>query len=345
MRLIQIRHVHGGRRTGVVSDGSIALLRGGESIYAFAQLALNGRASLSAVVESSVTQEALDYDAVYSGASDWRILPAMDHPAESARCLVSGTGLTHMASAKNRDAMHASSMEQTAPHMQEARPTEAPTDSMRMYQLGVEGGRPAAGEIGAAPEWFYKGSGMALRAHGEPLDIPSHAEDGGEEPEIAGVYVIDSNGAPRRIGMAQGNEFSDHRFEKRNYLNLAASKLMTCAIGPELVVDPEFGSVAGEVSIERGGAAIWRKRIRSGDAAMSHSLANLEHHHFKHAGHRRPGDVHVHFFGADAFSFGEGVTLQDGDVMQVQFDGFGRALRNPLRVAGASRTLFAALPL
>jgi hypothetical protein len=374
MRLIQIRHVHGGRRTGVVSDGSIALLRGGESIYAFAQLALNGRASLSAVVESSVTQETLDYDAVYSGASDWRILPAMDHPAESARCLVSGTGLTHMASAKNRDAMHAASAEPTAAHVektaahvdqtaarvektaraehasgawtgQEARPTEAPTDSMRMYQLGVEGGRPAAGEIGAAPEWFYKGSGMALRAHGEPLDIPPHAEDGGEEPEIAGVYVIDSNGAPRRIGMAQGNEFSDHRFEKRNYLNLAASKLMTCAIGPELVVDPEFGSVAGEVSIERSGTAIWRKRIRSGDAAMSHSLANLEHHHFKHAGHRRPGDLHVHFFGADAFSFGEGVTLQDGDVMQVQFDGFGRALRNPLRVAGASRTLFAALPL
>jgi hypothetical protein len=343
MRLIQIRHVHGGRRTGVVSDGSIALLRGGESIYAFAQLALNGRASLSAVVESSVTQEALDYDAVYSGAADWRILPAMDHPGESARCLVSGTGLTHMASAKNRDAMHAGSMEKTTAPMVKA--AEAPTDSMRMYQLGVEGGRPAAGEIGAAPEWFYKGSGLVLRAHGEPLDIPPHAEDGGEEPEIAGVYVIDSNGAPRRIGMAQGNEFSDHRFEKRNYLNLAASKLMTCAIGPELVVDPEFGSVAGEVSIERGGAAIWRKRIRSGDAAMSHSLANLEHHHFKHAGHRRPGDLHVHFFGADAFSFGEGVTLQDGDVMQVQFDGFGRALRNPLRVAGASRTLFAALPL
>jgi hypothetical protein len=216
---------------------------------------------------------------------------------------------------------------------------------MRMYQLGVEGGRPAVGEIGAAPEWFYKGSGLVLRAHGEPLDIPPHAEDGGEEPEIAGIYVIDSAGAPRRIGMAQGNEFSDHRFEKRNYLNLAASKLMTCAIGPELVVDPEFGSVAGEVSIERGGAAIWRKQIRSGDAAMSHSLANLEHHHFKHAGHRRPGDVHVHFFGADAFSFGEGVTLQDGDVMQVQFDGFGRALRNPLRVAGASKAVFAALPL
>jgi hypothetical protein len=332
MRLIQIRHVHGGRRTGVVSDGSVALLRGGESIYAFAQQALSGRASLRTVVEGAITQETLDYDAIYAGASDWRILPAVDHPAEAARCLVSGTGLTHLASAKNRDAMHTG-------------PTEALTDSMRMYQLGVEGGRPAAGEIGAAPEWFYKGSGLVLRAHGEPLDVPPHAEDGGEEPEIAGIYAIDSKGAPRRIGMAQGNEFSDHKFEKRNYLNLAASKLMTCGIGPELIVDPDFGSVAGEVSIEREGAAIWRKPIHSGDAAMSHSLANLEHHHFKHTAHRRPGDLHVHFFGAGAFSFGEGITLQDGDVMQVQFDGFGRALRNPLRVAGACKTLFAALPL
>jgi len=219
------------------------------------------------------------------------------------------------------------------------------TDSMRMYQLGVEGGRPAPGEIGAAPEWFYKGSGAVLRAHGEPLDIPPHAEDGGEEPEIAGIYAVDGKGAPRRIGMAQGNEFSDHKFEKRNYLILAASKLMTCSIGPELVVDPDFGSVAGEVSIQRDGAAIWHKAIRSGEAAMSHSLANLEHHHFKHAAHRRPGDLHVHYFGAGAFSFGEGVTLQDGDVMQVRFDGFGRALRNPLRIAGAAQTLFAALPL
>jgi hypothetical protein len=335
MRLIQIRHVHGGRRIGVVNEGAIELLRGGDSIYAFAQLALDGRASLRTVIESSVTQESLDYDAIYSGASDWRILAAMDHPTEAARCLVSGTGLTHMASAKNRDAMHTAQVNQTA----------TLTDSMRMYQLGVEGGRPAAGEIGAAPEWFYKGSGMVLRAHGEPLDIPPHAEDGGEEPEIAGVYIVDSNGAPRRIGMAQGNEFSDHKFEKHNYLNLASSKLMTCAIGPELVVDPNFGSIAGEVSIERDGAAIWHKQIRSGDSAMSHSLENLEHHHFKHAGHRRPGDVHVHFFGADAFSFGEGITLQDGDVMQVRFDGFGRALRNPLRVAGVSKMLFAALPL
>jgi hypothetical protein len=57
----------------------------------------------------------------------------------------------------------------------------------------------------------------------------------------------------------------------------------------------------------------------------------MEHHHFKFEGHRRPGDLHVHFFGADAFSFGEGVMLEAGDVMEVRFEGFGRALRNPLK--------------
>jgi hypothetical protein len=78
---------------------------------------------------------------------------------------------------------------------------------------------------------------------------------------------------------------------------------------------------------------------------MCHTLANLEHHHFKHDCHRRPGDVHVHFFGADALSFGDGVTLRDGDVMVVQFDGFGRALRNPLRVAPQSRIRCEVTPL
>lgn len=65
---------------------------------------------------------------------------------------------------------------------------------------------------------------------------------------------------------------------------------------------------------------------------MCHSLGNIEHHHFKFETHRRPGDVHVHYYGAHSLSFGDGVELADGDVMCVRFDRFGRALRNPLRV-------------
>jgi hypothetical protein len=132
--------------------------------------------------------------------------------------------------------------------------------------------------------------------------------------------------------MAQGNEFSDHVFEKRNYLNLAGSKLRTCSLGPELVLDPDFSRVEGRATVLRGEETIWTADLLSGEVAMCHSLANIEHHHFKFDAHRRPGDLHVHFYGAGAFSFGAGVALQDGDLMEVSFEGFGRPLRNALRV-------------
>ncbi len=192
--------------------------------------------------------------------------------------------------------------------------------------------------MGISPEWFYKGSGGIVRAHGEALEVPSFAEDGGEEAEIAGVYMIGADGRPWRIGMAAGNEFSDHVFEKRNYLNLAGSKVRTCSLGPELVVDAEFGSVAGEVKIEREGRMLWSKSIRTGEAEMCHSVRNIEDHHFKFDGHRRAGDVHVHFYGAHSLSFGDGVRLADGDVMSIEFAGFGRALRNAVRMQGGTRS-------
>jgi len=322
LRLVQLAGP-GGRRVAVVEDARLHLLKEHESVWALAQAAMADGVPLAHAAGHA--GETLDYDAIYSGNSDWKILPPIDHPEEPARCLVSGTGLSHIRSATNRQAMHAAG--------------EQLTDSMRMYQWGVEGGRPAAGAIGVSPEWFYKGTGGMLRGHNQPLEVPPYAEDGGEEPEIAGIYVIDELGRPRRIGMAAGNEFSDHVFEKKNYLYLAASKLRTCAIGPELVTDPEFDLVHGEVAIERGSEVVWSKKIRTGKSVMCHSLANLEHHHFKFEAHRRPGDVHVHFFGADAFSFGEGVRLQDGDVMQVRFEGFGRALRNPVRIVGGGENL------
>src|SRR5205823_4996982 len=132
---------------------------------------------------------------------------------------------------------------------------------------------------------------------------------------------------------ATGNEFSDHKFEKKNYLNLAGSKVRPCSLGPELVLDPKFDSVGGKVTIERAGRTVWTKDIMTGESEMCHSLANIEHHHFKFESHRRPGDLHVHFYGACALSFGDGVQLKDGDVMVVGFTGFGRPLRNPLAVA------------
>jgi len=205
-----------------------------------------------------------------------------------------------------------------------------------MFQWGVERGRPADGETGVAPEWFYKGCGTILRGPGEALEIPAYADDGGEEGEIAGIYMIGPDARPWRLGMTIGNEFSDHVFEKRNYLNLAGSKMRTCSIGPELILDPEFDSVPGRVAIERAGAELWAKDVRTGEKEMCHSLRNIEHHHFKFAPHCRPGDLHVHFYGADVLSFGDGIKLADGDAMVVSFAGFGRALRNPVRWVTAS---------
>lgn len=149
---------------------------------------------------------------------------------------------------------------------------------------------------------------------------------------MAGIYLIGEDGTPYRIGMAAGNEFSDHQFERRNYLNLAGSKLRACSLGPELVVGAGFLAVDGEVRIERGAETIWSKKLTTGEENMCHSLANLEHHHFKFEGHRQPGDVHVHFFGAPSLSFGDGIALTDGDWINIRYDGFGRALRNPIRV-------------
>jgi hypothetical protein len=315
----------------MVEDDRIRIIAGPQSVCALARMALASGAGLAQAAGTLASPELLSYDEIYTGASEWRILPAVDHPEEPARCLVSGTGLSHIRSAHNRQAMHAAD--------------ENPTDSMRMYQWGIEGGRPARGEVGISPEWFYKGTGTSLRAHNQPLDVPSYASDGGEEPEIAGVYIVDDSGAPRRIGMVAGNEFSDHEFEKKNYLYLAASKLRACAIGPELVVDPDFNLVSGTVEIQRGGRTAWSKQIHTGESVMCHSLANIEHHHFKFEPHRRPGDIHVHFFGADAFSFGEGVRLENGDVMQVQFEGFGRPLRNSLSIADRTDRLVVVRPV
>jgi len=323
----------------VVDEPRLCLLAGFSSTYALAWAAIAEGARLAALAQRHTTTETLDYDPIYQGQSEWRLLPPLDHPDEPARCLVSGTGLTHLGSARDRQAMHASSS--GAPR---AGP-ENLNDSMKMFQRGVEGGRPQPGMVGASPEWFYKGTGAILRAHGEPLVTPAFAEDGGEEAEIAGAYLIGPNGLPHRVGMAAGNEFSDHRFEKKNYLNLAGSKLRTCALGPELVVDPEFESVPGRVAIERAGQMLWDKAIRTGQTEMCHSLSNLEHHHFKFDAHRRPGDVHIHFFGAHSLSFGDGLQLADEDVMEIRFEGFGRPLRNPLQRIATPETLVAVQPM
>ena len=213
------------------------------------------------------------------------------------------------------------------------------TDSMKVYQWGVDGGKPGKGKIGIQPEWFYKGTGAVLRGHGDALSVPSYGDDGGEEPEIAGVYIIDKNGHPVRIGFTTANEFSDHVMEKKNYLYLAPSKLRNCSIGPELALTEDFTEMKGSVRVTRNGEELWSSAIKTGENNMAHSLENLEYHHFKYADHRQPLQAHVHFFGTGAFSFGAGIKLQTGDEMEVHWEGMGRALMNTIEIETAKEEL------
>lgn len=249
------------------------------------------------------------------------LLPPIDHE-DPAHLLVSGTGLTHLGSAEGRDKMHRA-----------AASGEKLTDSMRMFLMGMEGGKPAPGAAGVQPEWFYKGDGSILVAPGSALTMPAFAEDGSEEPEIAGIYLIGDQGQPVRLGFVLGNEFSDHVCERQNYLWLAHSKLRQAALGPELLLGTLPADIRGTSRILRDGQPLWEKPFLSGEANMSHTIANLEHHHFKYAQFRRPGDVHVHFFGTATLSFSDGIRTQPGDIFEVEADAFQLPVRNPLAVA------------
>jgi hypothetical protein len=209
--------------------------------------------------------------------------------------------------------------------------------------MGLEGGKPADGTPGVQPEWFYKGDGSCLVAPGGVLAAPDFALDAGEEPEIAGIYVIDAGGRPLRLGYALGNDFSDHIMERENYLWLAHSKLRPAALGPELLVGPLPPQVHGMSRILRGDSVLWERPFVSGEANMSHSLQNLEHHHFKYAALRRPGDVHVHFFGTGTLSFSDGVRAQPGDMFEITAAPFTLPLRNELGIAVTAQPVVRAL--
>jgi hypothetical protein len=276
--------------------------------------------SLSQAASELRTNETVD---LHSAQAEGRLLTPIDHP-DPAHCHVTGTGLTHLGSAEGRDKMH------------KAASGGQLTDSLRMFALGVEGGKPEAGQEGVQPEWFYKGDGTALIATGQPLMSPAFARDGSEEPEIAGIYLIGPDGQPRRLGFSLANEFSDHIIERANYLWLAHSKLRPAALGAELLLGDLPMDVRGTSRIKRNGATLWEKPFLTGEANMSHSIANLEAHHFKYEQFRRPGDVHIHFFGTATLSFAEGVTTKEGDVFELTAEPFRLPLSNTLRRSAAS---------
>jgi hypothetical protein len=317
MNLIQFLDGAGARRLGLVDGGTVHILKKYNRTTALAQAALAAGDKLKTAARHQLSGKTTDY----AGAlKENRVLPPVDHE-DPAHCMIAGTGLTHLGSASARDKMHAKLSDEK----------EVLTDSLRMFKMGLEGGRPAKGKAGVQPEWFYKGDGSWLVAPGAALPMPEFALDGGEEPELAGIYLIDAKGKPVRLGFALGNEYSDHITERQNYLYLAHSKLRHCAIGPELRFGAAPQHIEGMSRILRRGKTLWEKAFLTGEANMSHTIANLEYHHFKYAGFRRPGDVHIHFFGTSTLSIADGIVPEDGDVFEISAPSFGGPLRNRLK--------------
>ncbi len=301
----------------VAREGSeAAIVRGAASTYALATEAAASNRTLSQVIADHGLGEAVDLVRL---AGEGRLTHPIMHP-DPSHLMLTGTGLTHLGSAATRDSMHA-----------KANAADA-SDSMKMFRMGLENGKPANGP-GVQPEWFYKGNGHTCVAPGQPLTSPGFCDDSGEEPEIAGVYLIGADGQPCRVGWTLANEFSDHVMERVNYLYLAHSKLRPAAFGPEILVGVLPHDIRGTSRIRRGGDVIWEKPFLSGEANMSHSFANLEHHHFKYGLFCQPGDVHVHMFGTATLSFADGIRTQPGDTFEIEAAQFGLPLINPLTVA------------
>jgi len=321
VRLVQFKDGAGGRKVAIVSDdgGTLQVLSGVSRVHDLALAAARGKSTLEAAARKHLGKETERYDEVIASR---RLLPPLDHE-DAHHCLITGTGLSHLGSAAARDSMHAKIQKDESEL----------TDSMKMFKWGMEGGKPAAGKIGTAPEWFYKGDGRCVVPPEEPLELPAYALDGGEEVEIVGLYVIGDGGEVLRVGFALGNEYADHVMERQNYLYLAHSKLRQCSYGPELLVGELPKSVTGRARLLRDGKEIWAEDWLSGDENMCHSIANLEHHHFKYRDFRHPGDVHVHFFGAATGSFTKKVETKVGDLFEISATGFGKPLRNPLGAA------------
>jgi hypothetical protein len=325
MRLVQFTTAEGARRVGRVDAAADTLnvLAATDSVYRLALDAIAAGRSLADLIGDRSSGERGAYAET---AADERLLPPIDHPTDPAHCLVTGTGLSHLGSADARDKMH---------QKMAAEGEAALTDSMRMFQWGLDGGKPAPGQTGVQPEWFYKGDGSIVVAPGQALAMPDFALDGGEESEVVGLYVIAPDGTPWRVGFALGNEFSDHVMERQNYLYLAHSKLRHCAFGPELLLGALPADLSGTARVLRGDRVLWEEEFLSGEDNMSHAVANLERHHFKYPLFRRPGDVHCHFFGTATLSFSAGVKVEPGDVFEIACEAFGRPLRNPLAVVPA----------
>src|SRR5690606_16525508 len=132
MRLIQFQHADG-VKAGVVDDtNQVSVIDMVGGVYALAMSALQHKIPLSELIQHHLSNEVVSYQDLIDNK---RLLAPLTHP-DPAHCLVSGTGLTHLGSADARDAMHAKL---------DGEESEL-SDSMRMFKMGLEDGRPQPGQ-------------------------------------------------------------------------------------------------------------------------------------------------------------------------------------------------------
>jgi hypothetical protein len=319
MRLLQFRRDDGSRAVGLVeASGAIRVLAGCASTYALALQALAQKTPLATLARKAAGDERVDYDALVKGRA---VLVPLDHP-DPAHTLVSASGLTHLGS------------ESTRGQLRHALRSDDSTlsDALRLFKMGLEGGRPAqGGPPGAAPEWHFKGTGHSLVHPFHDFPVARFAEDASEEPELAGLYLIAPDGTPHRLGFALANELSDHATERKNSGLVAQAKLCGSSFGPELLLGKLPAHIAGVSRITSKGRKRWERPFLTGQDNMSHSIANIEFHHFKHDQFLVPGDVHVHYFGTATVSFSEGVMVDASCRFEISAEPFGRALVNGLK--------------
>src|SRR6266540_286738 len=159
MRLMQVKSGRGGRQVVASDAGESWVVGGYASVYELALAAIKKRSTIAALVKKAPRAGKADPAALYAAG---RVLAPIDH-ADPAHLLVTGTGLSHLGSAATRDAMHTKVT---------AVAEETLTDSMRMFRMGLEGGKPKPGKPGVQPEWFYKGDGSFVAPPGAPLVSP-----------------------------------------------------------------------------------------------------------------------------------------------------------------------------
>ena len=144
MRLAQIIDENGKRALVVTARGESRLVKGARTTLALVEQAIEAGAPLRKLIADRGVGKPVDLAAALK---EKRVLAPIDHP-DPAHVYVTGTGLTHLGSAEGRDKMHKSLADPAAL-----------TDSMQMFKMGLEGGKPDKGKIGVQPEWFYKGDG------------------------------------------------------------------------------------------------------------------------------------------------------------------------------------------